>query len=182
MWKSLPLVPLFLASFAWPASIARMSFETLVQRSDAVVYGRVLGSRCFYDTATRTIWTETEISVIDSPKGRAYSTIRVTEPGGVIGDVAHWFPGIPKFGAHQEVVVFVYQSAGRRLRVTGLRQGVYSVATDPDTRVRFTRLPLDEPEVRETGRKPRFERNHIPPARQRLDEFLSAVRRRAAAR
>jgi hypothetical protein len=177
----LPAMPFLLSIVApaFPASVLRMSFERLLGRSDTVVYGRVIGVHSFWDAATRAIWTDTRVQVLDSPKGRASESVTITEPGGVIGDVAHLFAGVPRFGVNQEIVVFLYRSASRHLRITGLQQGVYLVATDPTTRTRIARPSI-------AGTETVFEEGHRRPPLKRegldctkLDDLLSSIRKAA---
>src|SRR5437667_295376 len=115
------------------ATSASVTLDALVAGSDMVVYGRVVGGLSFWDAATRTIWTSTQIAVLDAAKGRPGVTVLVTEPGGVVGDTGHLFPGVPRFAPNQEVVAFLYQAPGDRLRVVGLWQGIYGVSVDPAT-------------------------------------------------
>src|SRR5688572_4315875 len=78
------------------ATAREIALAELVDRSDAIVYARAVARRSFFDAPTRTIWTETELVVLDGPKGRPGRTVVVTEPGGVVGDVGHLFPGVPQ--------------------------------------------------------------------------------------
>ena len=57
------------------ATVAALTFDTLIEKSEYVVYGRAVGTRSFWDPATSTIWTETELLVFDGAKGRAGKTI-----------------------------------------------------------------------------------------------------------
>jgi hypothetical protein len=127
------LTIVLVSTAASAATVRPLRFEALVERADTVVYGRVRGSRSFWDSATRTIWTETEVVVLDGAKGHAASTITVAEPGGALGDVVHVVPGVPRFEPDEELVLFLYQAVGGRLRVLGLRQGVYRIDREPST-------------------------------------------------
>ena len=93
-FPQLPLAALVALGFALvPAVPARgatsapVTLDALVASSDMVVYGRVVGGQSFWDAATRTIWTTTQIAVFDVAKGRSGATVLVTEPGGVVGDI-----------------------------------------------------------------------------------------------
>ncbi len=121
------------------ATVRPMALRALIDRSDFVVYARVLGNHGVWDPATQTIWTVTDLRVLDGPKGHVGSILRVTEPGGVIGDIGHLFPGVPKFEENQELVLFLYSAAGNRVRVLGLYQGVYYVSTDAVTKEKVAR-------------------------------------------
>ena len=176
---ALMLVVLMSAGVAIAAAVRAADLAGLIDRSDYIVYGRVLWHHPIWDQATQTIWTITELQVLDGPKGRLGSVVRVTEPGGVLGDVGHIFPGVPRFRTNQEVVLFLYQASGNRIRVTGMQQGVFLVMTDGATRDRLLQplVPL-----RETVYE--AERSHSIPLRQRagqqrLDDLLLTIRQRA---
>jgi len=175
-------VVLISAGLAIAATVRAADLESLIDRSDYVIYGRVLWHHPIWDEATRTIWTITELQVLDGPKGRVGSVVRVTEPGGVLGDIGHMFPGVPKFRTNQEVVLFLYHAPGNRIRVTGIQQGVYLVMTNGATRDRLAQplVPLREA-VYEAGRghsvQPRQQTGQ-----QRLDDLLFAIRQRAIKR
>ncbi len=161
------------------ATVRSMTLDALIQRSDYVVYGRVLTNRSIYDANTSSIWTETELLVLDGPKGRVGSTILITEPGGVIGNNGQLFPGVPKFEVNQEIVVFLHNAPGNVHRVTGLQQGVYRVTVDRDTRQKLAEPTVKQAEpVYEEGRFAAPQR--LPIAAQRLDDFLNSIRRKAS--
>jgi len=163
------------------ATSAPVTLDALVASSDMVVYGRVVGGQSFWDAATRTIWTTTQIAVFDVAKGRSGATVLVTEPGGVVGDIGHLFPGVPRFAPNQEVVAFLYQAPGDRVRVVGLWQGIYGVSVDPATGERLARPAAGQPEtVYQEGRLP--QPSGAPPATRRLAELLSWIRARAGSR
>jgi hypothetical protein len=164
------------------ASVRAMALDSLIDHSDYVIYGRVIQSRCVWDPATRTIWTQTEFQVLDWPKGNTQNTIVVTEPGGVIGEVGHLFPGVPKFNAGPEWVLFLYNAPGKRLRATGLTQGVYSVVIDPISQERVVRSSLQGLEVvRDSGVQPSYLQIQNT-AGQRLNTFLKDIRQKASSR
>jgi hypothetical protein len=155
-----------------------LTLDALIARSERIVYGRVLSTRPAWDPATQTIWTHTELLVLDSPKGRSGSTVVISEPGGVLGEVGHVFSGVPSFSVNEEVVVFLHAQEGQRLRVTGLRQGVYSVRRDPDTGrrvVQAIRAEYAAPSASRTN----AEAGAVSKTRGGLDDFLFEIRQRA---
>jgi hypothetical protein len=164
------------------ATVAALTLDTLIQKSEYVVYGRAVGTRSFWDPATSTIWTETELLVLDGAKGRPGKTIVITEPGGVLGDIAHLFPGIPRFVGGEEVVLFLYSAPGNRIRVLGLRQGIYEVLHDRDSGERIVRPAVDHPEFIVSDHRLALgsERGQSRP--RRLSEFLGSVRERVLIR
>jgi hypothetical protein len=164
------------------ATVAALTLDTLIQKSEYVVYGRAVGTRSFWDPATSTIWTETELVVLDGAKGRAGKAIVITEPGGVLGDIAHLFPGMPRFVGGEEVVLFLYSAPGNRIRVLGLRQGVYEVLRDRDSGERVVRPAVEHPELIVPDHRIALRSNPGQLRPRRLSEFLDSVRERVSNR
>ena len=183
LWMCLLLLLLgSAAGEAGAATVRPMTLEELVRESQCVVYGRCVGSRSFWDPVTSTIWTETEFLVLDAPKGEVGRTVRITEPGGILGHTGHWVPGVPQFAGDREAVVFLYAAPGNRLRVLGLGQGVYNVSRDPTTGDLMARPSLETREVvYEEGRSSARAPGEILNTRK-LGEFLFLIRRRASIR
>jgi hypothetical protein len=164
------------------ATVAALTLDTLIQKSEYVVYGRAVGTRSFWDPATSTIWTRTELLVLDGAKGRAGKTIMITEPGGVLGDIAHLFPGMPRFVDGGEVVLFLYNAPGNRIRVLGSQQGVYDVLRDRDSGERIVRPAVEHPESIVQDNRMAFGAQPGQLRPRRLSEFLASVRERASNR
>jgi hypothetical protein len=178
------LVALLLAEWTAQGAIyRRMSLDSLVQDSELVVYGRVIASRALWDPATATIWTRTEFLVIDGPKGQPGKSVTVTEPGGTVNGRGVVYPGTPQFRLEQECVLFLYRAAGNRLRVTGLLQGVYAVATDRTTGERWAQPVLPQPEIAyETGSQAAQTVKRLAAGPENLSQFLYTIRVKASNR
>ena len=160
-----------------------MDLDTLVRASDLIVYGKVIRIRPQYDSATGSIWTHTEILVIDTAKGPSKTSLTVTEPGGVIGGRGELFPGVPRFGINQEVVLFLYLAPGNRLRITGLQQGVFTVAADLKTGERIA-LPSTPPAevVYESGSRLLRAARSSTSGAEKLSHFMNTLRQKASVR
>jgi hypothetical protein len=178
------LVPLALMEWtAHGAVYRRMSLDSLVQTSEYVIYGRVIESRAQWDPATATIWTRTEILVIDGPKGQPGKTVTVTEPGGIMNGRGVLYPGTPQFRLDQEVVLFLYHGPGNRLRVTGLLQGVYAVVADRATGERMAQPVVPQPEVAYEDGSPAAQTvKRLAAGQENLSHFLYMIRQKAASR
>lgn len=171
---------LFAALTTDAATYRRMSIDALVQGSDYVIYGRVIASRPLWDSATRMIWTSTEVLVLDGPKGQAGITLTVTEPGGILNGVGELYPGTPQFRVDQEVILFLYRAPGNRMRVTGLQQGVYQVSVDRQTGERLVTPTLPQPEVvYEEGSPSAQAAMRQTPGPDKLSHFLYALRQKS---
>jgi hypothetical protein len=76
------------------------------------------------------------------------------------------------------MIVFLHTQKGQRLRVTGLRQNVYSVRRDPDTgrrMVQAIRAEYAAPSASRTN----AEAGAVSKTRGGLDDFLFEIRQRA---
>jgi hypothetical protein len=176
------MLPILLAMILHPigvrgAAVRNMTLEEIITRSDCVIYGRVLGNRSVWDEATKSIWTLTEIQVLEIAKGKTGSVVIVKEPGGTLGNVGHLFPGIPKFESQREVVVFLYSAGANEYRVTGLGQGYFKVKSEPatQTKIAVPAVAVREP-VFSSGRQqilPQQQKAEYP---QRLDNLLFRIR------
>jgi hypothetical protein len=164
------------------ATVRRMSLDALVDSSDVIFHGRVIQCRSQWDPATGAIWTRTELRVLDATKGRAGTSIAVTEPGGIVGSRGELYPGVPHFKIGQEVVLFLYRAPGNRLRVTGLLQGVYTVCNDPQTGERMAVPAVPAAEVVFEGARPAQADPAATVVRESLSRFLYGIRLRAASR
>jgi hypothetical protein len=174
---------LFLALSAEAATYRRMSLDELVQSSDYVIYGRVVASHVQWDPTTQTIWTRTELLVLDGPKGQAATSIAVTEPGGILDGRGELYPGVPQFGPGEEVVLFLYRAPGNRLRVTGLLQGVYPVITDRQTGERTAQPAVPHRQVvYEEGSPYAPKAAPLTAGAEKLSSFLYAIRQKALMR
>ena len=104
-------------------SIVRLSLEETVAQAEWIVSGDVVRTWCGWETGHRLIWTHTEIAVRERWKGVGGATITVSEPGGVIGDIAMAIAGMVRYSPGEHVVVFLYRTPIGFIRTVGLAQG-----------------------------------------------------------
>jgi hypothetical protein len=182
-WRIAILVLLLFSAAASAAVYRRLNFDALVQGSDLVVYGRVIGSQAIGDPATGIIWTRTQIRVLEGAKGKPGSTVMITEPGGVFNGRGQLYPGTPQFSPNQEVVVFLYRAPGDRFRVTGSVQGLFAVQTTDATGDRKVRSIAARSEIAvESGSSYQRSQESSESFPEALNRFLAAVREKAAGR
>jgi hypothetical protein len=181
---SILLAVLFLSAICAPAATYRsLSLDALVANSEYVVYGRVVASHVAWDSATKAIWTKTEIQVLDGAKGRPGNLIAVTEPGGVINGHGEFYPGTPQFRLNEEVVLFLYRAPGNRLRVVGSMQGIYNVSTDLSLGQRVVASAGQQIKtVYQSGSTSLQTAKSRVAAPQVLNSFLRTIREKAAAK
>src|SRR5262249_50596555 len=97
---------------------------------------------------------------------------------GIVGEVGHLVPGVPRLVPNEEVVLFLYQAAGGRIRVRGLDQGVYRVSLDRSSGERFVHATLEAAET--VHLEDRTAPRRAPRANRPRGEFFFAIREKAA--
>jgi hypothetical protein len=92
------------------ATVLRLSFEELTQKSDAVVRGRVVGSTAKLNAAAGRISTFTDVQVTEAIKGTPGKRITVRQPGGEVGGIGQAVAGAARFAPGEEVVLFLQRA------------------------------------------------------------------------
>lgn len=164
------------------AIVRQMTVEALIDQADYIAYARVLANRSYWDELTQTIWTETELLVLEQAKGNATRTFLIHEPGGVLGTHGVMVSGAPRFQMNQEVVAFLYRGAADRIRVLGLQQGVFNVILDPLQGGRVVQPSIAMPETVLSDSRGSTDWAAIRGGVHTLTDFLHAVRERARVR
>jgi hypothetical protein len=120
-----------LAAFSADATtVIPLTFEQLVNESQAVVYGRVSEVRSQWTADRRFIESVVTVEVLSGMKGSARESIAFTVPGGQVGRYLNVIPGAPTF-VTGDLAVFFLTAQGARLPITtGLTQGIYRVRRD----------------------------------------------------
>ncbi len=108
-------------------TVAPLSFDQLVNKSAAVVLGRVIDVRGEFLGDGRGIESIVTLSVLKGLKGTATETLQFTVPGGKAGRYLNLIPGAPVFSAGDVAVIFLTARGARLPITTGLTQGVYRV-------------------------------------------------------
>ena len=112
--------------------IVPADFAEMVNGSQMVVHGRVVDVRSQMVGDRRTIESVVTVSVADSIKGDAGSTVFVRVPGGLVGRYRRFMVGAPVFRPGEEVVLFLTGRAPAIPMPFGLSQGVYRVSRAAD--------------------------------------------------
>ena len=135
MLRSL-LASLFVALAAFSAhatTVGPLTFEQLVNGSQAVVYGRVTEVRSQWTADRRYIESVVHIDVLRGMKGSAGESIAFTIPGGQVGRYLNVIPGAPSFAAGDLAVLFLTAQGPRLPITTGFTQGIYRVRRNAAT-------------------------------------------------
>ena len=153
------------------ATLERLSLDDMIGRSTTIVRGKVTSSWAALTGSV--IYTHYRIQVTEQFKGAGTSTVEVMTPGGTVKGLHQSFSGSPVMNQGDEFVFFLWTSKRGITWITGLTQGLFSVApqtgADPlATRAASRELMLD----RDTSR---------PVKDNTLTMSLSALRSRIAA-
>ncbi|MCS6952790.1 MAG: hypothetical protein RMK57_00190 [Bryobacterales bacterium] len=110
------------------ATLERLSLDELIEKSTAVVRGRVHSPRAtFHGSLIYTHWT---VDVLERWKGPDVSRIDVVVPGGVAGGLRQTFSGAPQMQPGDEYVLFLWTGRSGVTHVLGLSQGLFAVTKE----------------------------------------------------
>ncbi len=110
-----------------------MTTEELVDRSDAIVQGRVIRQRSQWDEQGQLIVTDTTSHVSEVIVGQAPSFVTVRTPGGTVGSVRIEAPGFPQFNSGEKVILFLEEDQEIQVsRIVGHQQGHFEVVERQD--------------------------------------------------
>ena len=129
----LPMLLLVLWVGPAPATVVlETSVEDMTRVSTLVVHGEVLSVGSYTREGTRMqIVTEVALRVIEVLKGEhEEASLVFTLPGGRVGDYTMRIPGMPRFRAGEEVVLFLERTSDG-FAISGMQQGRFLVMTEP---------------------------------------------------
>ena len=113
---------------------AALSLEDMVNNSDVIAIGNCIEVKSVW--VDRTLVTLATVSVSESLKGNATSTITVELPGGVDANravpIAMTYPGAPNLTPGENAFLFLTATGevGGSYNVAGFSQGKFSIVTD----------------------------------------------------
>ena len=164
-------------------TVAVMMFDEMVADSAAIVQGRVVRSWASWDPDRTAIWTHYEIRVESTLKGKAGSTIIISEPGGELDGRHMQVVGAPHYEVGEEAVVFAAPTPVGYLRTCGWGQGKFAVRANPQSPSgRIVRSAALGVKLVETGKPPAaVAKSAGSYDGADLDAFLTRVRAAVAA-
>jgi hypothetical protein len=144
VWVTSVVATLLLAGTMFPqtstaTSVRQLSDAELVRSSSSIIEGQVTGVRSEWNAGRTQIYTIVTIRISNSLKGGAAAGEQVVLRllGGRVGDTVAELVGGPKFAVDEDVIVFLDSGAVDLMPVTGLFQGKFTVATDPNSGARM---------------------------------------------
>ena len=123
------------------ATLEKLTLDEMIQKSTAIVRGRVLGAR----TAFRgpVIYTFQRLQVTERLKGTADGVVEVAVPGGTLGALRQTFSGAPTLSEGAEYVLFLWTGQNGVTQVIGLSQGVFDLTRNAQGEVVLARPVAD---------------------------------------
>jgi hypothetical protein len=110
------------------ATLERLSLDDMITRSSMIVRGKVTASWTAFSGSV--IYTHYQVQVSEQFKGASQTSVEVMTPGGAAKGVHQSFSGSPVLNQGDEFVFFLWTSKNGITWITGLTQGLFSVASD----------------------------------------------------
>jgi hypothetical protein len=168
------ILALFVTSCVLPlhcATLERLPLDDMITRSTIIVRGKVTASWAAFTGSV--IYTHYQIQVSEQFKGASRNSVEVMTPGGTVKALHQSFSGSPVLNQGDEFVFFLWTGKGGITWITGLTQGLFSLAGEADT---------DRMATRSASRELMLEPDTSRPVEDRaLTLNLSALRSRIAA-
>ena len=151
---------------SYPATatvVLPIEFRELVTSAAVIVHGRVVDVRSEWVDGRRAVETFVTIEAAEYLKGNLGSRVTFKVPGGQLGRYRTVLVGAPIFGVGDDVFLFLKSNGPSFPFIIGLTQGVFRVASDPDSGGQVVTPPAlvgktgvdSEPIVRgDPGRRP----------------------------
>lgn len=174
---SLSVVFMLLVS-AWAAALTVVprSFDELVEQADTIVIATVGTLRAGWGSDGETIYTYASLQELEVIKGDVpAATFDLPMPGGVLGDQAQFYPGLPQLHSGERYILFMRGYGREFVPLVGIQQGLYRVLRDGSGQARVVRsdVRLLENSVAGVAR--------APLTAPSLDSFVDAIQARLAA-
>jgi hypothetical protein len=141
------VVALGSVSLARATSMVSMSMEQLTEASSDIVQAQVMSQESGWNATHTQIVTITTLSVSQTLKGKATSTVQVRQLGGTVGPVTQSIMGDISFRPQGEYVLFLEPASGSAYHVVGLSQGAYPIFQDAASHIDRVVLPSNQAAV-----------------------------------
>lgn len=132
------------------ATLEKLSFDDMVNRSTAIVRATVGPGAGRQHGAL--VYTHYRLTVLESWKGNAATSLEVVVPGGQVGRLQHSVAGAPVLSPGAELVLFLWTSRSGLTHVIGLSQGVFQLERSADGTQILNRAPVTATLVSPNGR------------------------------
>lgn len=150
----LPAIVACVAGMLPAATLERLSMDDMVQKSAAIVRGRVLASSARFNGTpggAGIIYTHYTVQVLERWKGAPASTMDIVVPGGTVQNRRQTFPGAPALDTSSEYVLFLWTSRMGLTHIIGLSQGLLSAKVDASGTTELSRCAASQPMIDGSG-------------------------------
>ena len=113
------------------ATLERLSLDDMINRSTIIVRGKVTTSWAAFTGSV--IYTHYQIQVSEQFKGAGRNSVEVMTPGGTAKGLTSSYSGSPVLNQGDEFVFFLWTGKGGITWITGLTQGLFSLAGEGGT-------------------------------------------------
>lgn len=117
---------------AHATTLLRVDVDDLARRAPVVVRGKVAKVQSHWSGDHMRILTDVDITVDEALKGTPEQTVRITQPGGTVGDIGQKIAGLASFKEGEQVVVFLERQSSPGYRVAGMAQGKFKLTPASD--------------------------------------------------
>ncbi len=107
------------------ATLERLSLEEMIDKSTAIVRGKVSGS--YAALSGTSVFTHYRVQVAERWKGTGGSEIEFVVPGGRAGGIRQVCPGAPELTEGKEYVLFLWSSRAGVNYIIGFTQGLFEL-------------------------------------------------------
>ncbi len=124
------LFVLFFAPVAFGTTVLKIDFETMSNKSDLIIEGKVKSVASSYNEKGFAIFTKVEVEVLRTIKGQAEKVVTLRVPGGTVDGKTMTIFGAPQFEKDDRVILFLIKIPDKPdalFHVSGLFQGRYMV-------------------------------------------------------
>ncbi len=131
----LAIALLLVSSYARAVTSTEHSFDEQVRQSDLILVGSVNQINSFWGQGrgADTIFSNIQLTDLEQIKGKhpdSQYNLRVI--GGIIGDQAQLYPGLPQFVSGQRYLLFIKGNNRSMFPIIGAGQGFYQVQWDAE--------------------------------------------------
>ena len=159
---------LLMSGSAYALTVVPRDFPELVRQAELIIIGTVTGAHSAWSADRGTISTTVSLDELEVIKGEVPSVpYELNLPGGVVGDTAQTYPGMPTLTPGGRYVLFVRGNRRELIPLVGAYQGLYRVLTDPDGQQRVLRADQGDSLV---------VRALVLPGQPTLEEFTDRIR------
>jgi hypothetical protein len=154
-------LPLILLAPLQAATLERLSLDDMIEKSTAIVRGRISGSYAAYSGSA--ILTHYRVQVSERWKGANDASVEFVVPGGKVQNVRQVCPGAPELVEGKEYILFLWTSRSGLTYIIGFTQGLFELPKDGSNNPLAVRAASSEAMLEPgTGRAVRAESIQMP--------------------